>query len=149
MRKKIDAVDSKIIQLLRKDGRMPNTEIAKKTDVSEATVRNRLQRLIKDGIIDIFAVGDPEKLGFVISGNVMISIKGPMAKDVEKELQEINELWFISHTTGFADFNVEFHVKNQNDLDTLLNRINNIDGVVQTYTSIVRRYIRDSYVWWA
>ena len=58
-KKAIDAVDCQMIRLLQKDGRISNTEIAKRIGVSEATVRIRLNRLIKEEIIQIVAVSNP------------------------------------------------------------------------------------------
>ena len=59
----IDGVDCAIIQLLQKDGRITNIEIARKLKVSEATVRARMKRLIDDEIIQIVAVSDPRNWG--------------------------------------------------------------------------------------
>ena len=68
----IDRVDCEIIRLLQKDGRIANTDIAKKVGISEATVRSRLDRLVKENYIQIVAVSNPMKLGFKIVGNIRI-----------------------------------------------------------------------------
>ena len=54
---KLDELDSKIIHLLKQDGRMPNTDIAKKLKISEATIRKRLRKLIGHDIIKVQDVG--------------------------------------------------------------------------------------------
>ena len=77
MTEMIDAIDSKIINLLQKDGRIPSTKIARGLGISEATVRNRIQRLIQEGIIQVVAVGNPFKLGFGIVGTIKINIDDP------------------------------------------------------------------------
>ncbi|MGD8392813.1 MAG: winged helix-turn-helix transcriptional regulator, partial [Desulfobacterales bacterium] len=59
-----DQIDCRMIELLQKDGRIPNTDIAKEIGISEATVRSRLNRLIEEGYIQIVAVSNPIKLGF-------------------------------------------------------------------------------------
>ena len=82
MTRAIDKIDSKIICLLQKDGRMANTEIAKRVGITEATVRNRINRLIEDDIIQIVAVSDPFKLGFEIAGNIKITIRFEKADHV-------------------------------------------------------------------
>jgi Lrp/AsnC family transcriptional regulator, regulator for asnA, asnC and gidA len=148
MLKKLDTVDAKIIELLKDDGRMPNTEIAKLSGVSEATVRNRLQRLTKNGTISIVAVGDPKKLGFNISANIIIRSQSTKIESITRQLEQIPEIWYLANMTGFADFNLEINVHTLEDLDTLLEKINSIDGVDQTYTSVIRKYIRDQYIWW-
>ena len=68
----LDAIDSEIISLLQKDGRATNIHIAKTIGISEATVRNRLQRLIDERIVQIVAVCDPFRIGFGIVGNIDI-----------------------------------------------------------------------------
>ena len=73
-RKIPDAVDCLMIELLQKDGRISNTDIAKRIGISEATVRTRLNRLIKEKFIQIVAVSDPIKLGFEIVGNIRIHV---------------------------------------------------------------------------
>jgi len=61
---KIDTVDSQMIQLLQKDGRISNTAIAKKIGIAESTVRTRLKRLMDENIIQIVAMSNPFDLGF-------------------------------------------------------------------------------------
>jgi len=60
----IDTVDSQMIQLLQKDGRISNIAIAKKIGIAESTVRTRLKRLIDENIIQIVAMSNPFDLGF-------------------------------------------------------------------------------------
>ena len=59
----LDQLDCQMIELLQKDGRISNTEIAKKIGMSEATVRTRLNRLIQEEFIQIVAVSNPIKAG--------------------------------------------------------------------------------------
>ena len=58
-RKIPDQIDCRMIELLQKDGRISNTDIAKKIGISEATVRTRLNRLIEEEYIQIVAVSNP------------------------------------------------------------------------------------------
>jgi Lrp/AsnC family transcriptional regulator for asnA, asnC and gidA len=73
-KKMLDQIDCQMIELLQKDGRIPNTEIAKKLGMSEATVRSRLNRLIEEEYIQIVAVSNPIKLGFKIVGILRIKV---------------------------------------------------------------------------
>ena len=74
-KKSLDAIDCQMIELLQKDGRISNTDIAKEIGLSEATVRTRLNRLIQDEVIQIVAVSNPIKLGFKIVGNIRIQFE--------------------------------------------------------------------------
>ena len=70
----LDQIDCQMIELLQKDGRIPNTEIAKRLGVSEATVRSRLNRLIEEEYIQIEAVSNPIKLVYKILGVLRIKV---------------------------------------------------------------------------
>jgi len=113
MKVKIDQTDCKIIELLQQDGRMPNTMIAKKLGISEATVRSRLNRLTKEEYIQIVAVSNPLKLG-----------------------------------TGSSEIYAEFNAKSIDDLnDFVSQKVNKIDGLLKTETSLVLKYIKRRYDW--
>lgn len=144
----IDAIDSKIICLLQKDGRMPNTEVAKKVGITEATVRNRLQRLLKNEVFQIVAVCDPFKIGFQIMGNIKINIQAEKSEHVIRELEKHQELWYIALVSGNSDLDVEFLVESLQHLKVLLHdKINKIDGVNRTETSFLLEHVKHTYEW--
>ena len=90
-KKTIDHIDCRMIELLQKDGRIPNTDIAKEIGISEATVRTRLNRLIEEGYIQIVAVSNPIKLGFKIVGVLRIKVDINKIESVTKELSKLNQ----------------------------------------------------------
>ena len=147
MEKTIDRIDAKIIGLLQKNGRMPNTEIAKLTGISETTVRYRLQRLINEEYIQIVAVGNPFKLGFSMAGTIQIKIDIKKTELVVQALKTLDDLWYIARTMGFSDFETEYYVKSIEQLRQLIDTINAIDGVLHTETSMVLEYIKERYDW--
>ncbi len=93
-------LDCQMIELLQEDGRISNTDIAKKIGMSEATVRTRLNRLIQEEFIQIVAVSNPIKLGFKIVGNIRIHIEIKKMDRIIKELKKLKPLWFVVQTTG-------------------------------------------------
>ena len=147
-KKKIDIVDCKMIKLLQKDGRISNTEIAKKIGISEGTVRTRLNRLIKEEYIQIVAVSNPMKLGFNIVGGIRIHVETHKMEHVIRELKKLKELWFLVHTTDGTSIDSEFIVKSLDELNhLLLEKINHIEGIIRLETSIFMKYIRRNYDW--
>jgi len=147
-KKALDAVDCQMIQLLQKDGRIPNTEIAKNMGISEATVRTRLNRLIDEEYIQIVAVSDPIKLGFDIVGNIRIHVEIKKMDKIIKELRKLKPLWFIVQTTGGTGIDTEFVVKSLDELNELIfENINKIDGIIKTETSLFLKYIKRQYDW--
>ena len=145
-KKSIDHLDAKMIALLQKDGRLSNIEIGKTVGISEATVRNRLKRLIDEGYIQIVAVGNPFKLGFEVTGDLYIHAEMKKIDDVIRDLKKLNELWYIVMTTGETNINAEFIVKSREDLNNLIfNKISKIDGVIRTEVSIIMKYEKRCY----
>jgi len=69
-----DDVDERILALLRDDGRLSNREVARRLDISEGTVRQRLKKLEDAHAIRIGAVVDPVKLGIGVGASVMVTI---------------------------------------------------------------------------
>ncbi len=147
MRDNIDETDSKIIHFLKKNGRMPNTELAKKLKISETAIRKRLKRLFDNEIIQVVAVVNHRKIGYEIEGNIKIKIDTKKTEQVIRELEVIDNLWYIAHLTGAADFDVEFSVKSQGDLKGLLANINNIDGVINVEPSFRLQLVKNRYDW--
>ena len=145
---KIDQVDFKIISLLQKDGRLSNTTIAKKLGISEATVRTRLNQLLNESFIQIVAVSNPIKLGFEIAGIISIAVDSRKLDSVMKELKKLEPVWYVVKTTGSTDIYTEFVLKSMDELNDLLyNKINKIDGVIRTETSLILEFIKRRYDW--
>ena len=145
---RIDRIDCEIIKLLQVDGRIANTEIAKRIGISEATVRMRMNRLIRDEIIQIVAVSNPLKLGFGMIGSIRIHVDIKKMNHIIEELKQLKPLWFIVMSTGGTGIDTEFVVKSLEDLnDLIFEKINRIDGVLKTETSMFLRYIKRQYDW--
>jgi Lrp/AsnC family transcriptional regulator for asnA, asnC and gidA len=149
LRKKVlDQVDCQMIELLQKDGRISNTDLAREIGISEATVRTRLNRLINEEYIQIVAVSNPIKLGFKIVGNIRIHVEIKKMGEIIVELKKLRALWFIVQTTGGTGIDTEFVVKSLDELNELIfEKINKIDGVVRTETTLFLKYLKRHYDW--
>ncbi len=145
MEKRIDATDMKIIRLLQQNGRMSNTDIAKKAGVSETTVRYRMQRLTKEDYIQIVAMVKPVKLGFGIEGSIRIKADIKAIDSVTEKLKNIDSLYFVARSIGNYDFDTEYYVKSTTDLKELIDTINAIDGVLETDVSTILDYVKERY----
>ncbi|MEN1760624.1 MULTISPECIES: Lrp/AsnC family transcriptional regulator [Anoxynatronum] len=144
----LDHVDMKIIRMLQRDGRTPNTDIARELGVSESTVRNRISRLIDNKVMQIVAVADPFKLGLDVAAMIKIHSDIKKVDHVAAELGKINEIWYIALATGRSTFDIEVYVKNIHQLHELLEKkIWPIDGIEQTETSVVLSYLKREYCW--
>ena len=144
----LDAIDSEIISLLQKDGRATNIHIAKTIGISEATVRNRLQRLIDERIVQIVAVCDPFRIGFGIVGNIKINIDAKKVNTILDDLKKLPDVWYIALTTGGSDIDIDFNVKSLDELRVLVyDKINKIDGIMRTETSVIMDFVKRKYDW--
>jgi Lrp/AsnC family transcriptional regulator for asnA, asnC and gidA len=135
-------IDYKIFRLLQKNGRIPNTEIAKILGISEATVRKRLQNLIRDEGIQVIAVVNPSKLQSGIMGNLRVQADKKQLETVAKELSKLDELWYIAQLVGTTDFDAEYYVSSQAEFGRLVDKINKIEGIITIETSLLIRYIK-------
>jgi Lrp/AsnC family transcriptional regulator for asnA, asnC and gidA len=141
--KAIDKIDCQIIEMLQKDGRLPNTVIARDLGISEATVRTRLNRLIQEEYIQIVAVSNPLKLGFNTVGNIRINVDIKKFEVVISKLKKLKACPFIVLTTGNADIYLEFLTNSIDELNELIfEKINKIDGVIRTDTRMILKFIK-------
>lgn len=143
----INDIDYEIIKLLKRNGRTPNTEIAKKLNLSEAAIRKRIKKLLDDEIIQVVAVDNPEKFGFEFRGNIKIKTDIKKNEDVKNELFKIDRICYISRMTGACDFDVDFSVKSQNELQIIIEKINKIDGVYKAEVSIRMQLLKNINDW--
>ncbi len=142
----IDDIDAEIINMLKKNGRTPNTEIANILNRSETAIRKRLKRLLDEEIIQVVAVVNQKKLGYEIEGNIKIKTDIKKTGHVKRELKTIDRVWYLAQITGSFDFDLEFNARSQDDLRTLIEKINLIDGVLQTDVSIRLQLVKNRYV---
>jgi Lrp/AsnC family transcriptional regulator for asnA, asnC and gidA len=145
---KLDRIDRRLIQLLQKDGRMPNNAIAQALGISEFTVRRRMKRLLDNKIIKIVAVADPFNLGFEIAGNLKIKIDLKKTEKVLAQLKKIDALIWVALTTGGTDIDVDFVARSLKEFQVLVfEKISQIDGVLSTEASLMVDLVKDKYDW--
>ena len=146
--KKLDRVDRRLVQLLQKDGRMPNNALARELGISEFTVRRRLKRLLDSSTIKIVAVANPIDLGFEIAGNLKIKIDLKKAQLVLEKLKQIDSLIWVALTTGGTDIDVDFVARSLGEFRQIVfEKISNIDGVQSTEASLMVDLVKDRYDW--
>ena len=121
--------------------------MANQLKVSEAAIRKRLKRLIDEEIIQIVAIVNQNKVGYELEGNIKIKIDIKKSEQVKNELNSLESLWYIAYLTGASDFDIEFSTKSQGELRTLIEKINKIDGVLETSTSIRLQLVKNRYNW--
>jgi Lrp/AsnC family transcriptional regulator for asnA, asnC and gidA len=145
----LDEVDKRIIEQLQQDGRRPYTQIAPAVGLSEAAVRQRVQRLIDSGVMQIVGVTDPKMLGFGRQAMIGLSVEGD-TRTIADALAALDEVVYVVLTAGSLDLLVEVVVEDDEHLLELLNdKIRSIEGVRDTETFMYLRIHKETYAWGA
>ncbi|PZQ91823.1 MAG: AsnC family transcriptional regulator [Leifsonia xyli] len=143
----LDEVSKAIIEQLQEDGRRSYAEIGKAVGLSEAAVRQRVQKLTEAGVMQVVAVTDPMQLGFYRQAMVGIRVTGD-SRAVAEQLAEIPAVDYVVLTAGSFDLLAEVVCENDDDLIELLNqRIRSIAGVQATETFVYLKLQKQLYNW--
>ncbi len=146
---KPDHTDSKIIALLNEDGRIPSAEIARRLgDVSARTVTNRIEALIREGIINIRAVVNPESVGYVVLADVFIETEPGQLRDVAERVAEFPEVSYVACATGDTDVIISVRARNIKELyNFVIEVLGKIPGVRNTQTFLLPVKIKNIATW--
>jgi Lrp/AsnC family transcriptional regulator, regulator for asnA, asnC and gidA len=143
----LDDVSKAIIEQLQQDGRRSYAAIGKVVGLSEAAVRQRVQRLIDGGVMQVVAVTDPLELGFARQAMVGVRVSGPL-EPVADRLAELDEVDYVVITAGSYDLLVEVVAESDERLlEIISGRIRAIDGVVATETFMYLQLRKQTYSW--
>jgi Lrp/AsnC family transcriptional regulator for asnA, asnC and gidA len=144
-----DQTDWQIIKLLNEDGRMSSTEIAERLDdISARTVNNRIRALTKDGIIDIRAVVNPEKVGYAVLADVYIEVEPGLARDVGFQLAQFPEISYVACVVGAVDVSCSVRSRTIPELfDFVEGQVARIEGVRRTQTYLLPYKIKEIDTW--
>jgi Lrp/AsnC family transcriptional regulator for asnA, asnC and gidA len=143
----LDDVSKAIVEQLQTDGRRSYAEIGKAVGLSEAAVRQRVQKLQESGVMQVVAVTDPMQLGFYRQAMIGIRVTGDTTR-VARLLGEIPAVDYVVLTAGSFDILAEVVCENDDDLIELLNqRIRGIEGVQSTETFVYLRLHKQFYNW--
>lgn len=143
----VDDTSRAIIEQLQADGRRAYATIGKAVGLSEAAVRQRVQKLVENGVVQIVAVTDPTQVGFARQAMIAIKVDGDVEL-VASALAAIDEVDYLIVTAGSVDILAEVVATDDEHLLQLLNaRIRTIPGVMSTETFMYLRLAKQIYNW--
>jgi Lrp/AsnC family transcriptional regulator, regulator for asnA, asnC and gidA len=144
----LDDLDKAIIKALQLDGRRPYAQIGRQLRVPEATVRQRAERLIARGIVQVVGVTDPLAMGFQQPAFIGLKIQAASLDEIAERLAELDEVTYVVVTAGRFDLICEV-VCEDNDhlLRVLTEKIARIEGIVTSETMVELRFVKESYRW--
>ena len=133
----MDNVDRAIMAILQEDGRASHVELARRLGVSEGTVRRRVAKLLKGGVIRVVAVAEPERLGYHTSAFIGLQVDPARVEAVATELAALSEAEHVAITTGSFDIFVWVNVESLESLAAFLHgKIGKVRGVHRTETFV-------------
>ena len=142
----LDDVSKAIIEQLQEDGRRPYATIGRAVGLSEAAVRQRVQRLLDAGVMQIVAVTDPLQLGFPRQAMVGIRTSADMEETADR-LAEIPEVDYVVITAGSFDLLAEVVARNDDHLLEILKQIRAVKGVASTEAFMYLKLRKQTYSW--
>lgn len=143
----IDDTSKAIIEQLQQDGRRPYATIGKAVGLSEAAVRQRVQRLQDTGVMQIVAVTDPLQVGFTRSAMLAVHVDGDV-EAVASAIEQLPEVDYLVICAGSFDILAEVVAEDDEHLLTLVNRqIRAIPGVRSTETFVYLKLRKQTYTW--
>jgi Lrp/AsnC family transcriptional regulator for asnA, asnC and gidA len=143
----LDDVSKAIIEQLQQDGRRSYAAIGKVVGLSEAAVRQRVQRLTESGVMQVVAVTDPLQLGFARQAMVGIRCRGEL-EVVAEALGELQEVDYVVITAGSYDLLVEVVAESDDHLLELISlKIRTIPNVESTETFMYLKLQKQTYSW--
>ncbi|MFB9313823.1 Lrp/AsnC family transcriptional regulator [Nocardioides plantarum] len=143
----LDDVAKAIIEQLQHDGRQSYASIGKQVGLSEAAVRQRVQKLVDAGVMQIVAVTDPMQLGFARQAMIGVNVTGAF-EPVADALAALDEVDYVVVTAGRYDLLAEIVCESDDHLlDLISTRIRAIPGVAATETFMYLGLRKQSYSW--
>jgi len=142
----LDDVSKQIIEQLQQDGRRSYAAIGKAVGLSEAAVRQRVQRLVDAGVMQVVAVTDPLMLGF--RRQTMIGVRCVGAIDLVADLlADMAEIDYVVITAGSFDLLVEVVCEDDDQLLEIISRVRTIPSVTSTETFVYLKLRKQTYSW--
>ncbi|MBK7320652.1 MAG: Lrp/AsnC family transcriptional regulator [Anaerolineales bacterium] len=144
-----DKTDIKIVNLLLEDGRMSASEMSRRMgDISERSIRYRVDRMIDDGVIQISAVVSPEALGFTIKADVWLEVESDLIFEVAKKMAAFENVTYVACGIGQNDISIQVVARDTSEIYYFVTEVvRKVTGVRKTTTSIVPIILKDVYQW--
>jgi len=139
----MDEVDKQILRVLEDNGRMSYAELGRRLDLTRVSIRERIVKLQKKGIIEKFTVViNPEKVDKKLSAFFEIDVEPNHLDEVANELAKEERVYSLYLMTGASTLHMHSLLKNQDELeDFLINKIYSQRGITRVKSNIIlKRY---------
>ena len=145
---KIDEIDLQIIKMLNADGRTPYSQIAQKLGVSTGMIRQRYQRLVQDGVLQVVAVTNPLLMGFTTMAQIGVKVDVGRLQEIADQIASFDEVIYLVLVTGSYDLHIEIVCRDKTHLlDFLTNKLHTVEGIKDSETFICMKIAKEVYTW--
>jgi Lrp/AsnC family transcriptional regulator for asnA, asnC and gidA len=141
----LDDLDLAIIGLLKTDGRISFTEVAKRLNLPEATARYRVQRLLQSKVVKIHATPNPEHLGTPRVMIVQLFVENGKIDAVAAALVAIDEVQFVAVTAGHHNIVIDVCFGTHDELLAFYDKLHQIPGVIRYESQVVMKLLKAEY----
>ena len=131
-----DDIDSRIIGILKADARKPFVEIAKELGISEAAVRRRVKKLVESGAIKKFTI-ELGRLGGASAITLVAVEPGAQIRSIAERVRALDGVDRVYEITGQYDMAIFVGGESITDVNSTIDKIRSMDGVVGTNTVII------------
>jgi len=143
-----DSLDYQIIQALHADARMAASEIARLSGANERTIRKRIDRLVREGVIRMSAILNPLAFGYVTAADIFLEVDASREDEVIKTLMGMPEVTYVAYGQGTNEISLEARFKDNDALREFLRRtLASLEGVTVTRYALVPRILRNIDEW--
>jgi Lrp/AsnC family transcriptional regulator for asnA, asnC and gidA len=144
----LDELDRRIVRLLQRNGRLTNTEVGRALDVTETTIRKRVNRMVDEGLVQVVAVPTTRATGQMTSAIIGVSVVLRELKRVAEELAKRPEVRYCGMSVGRYDVVVEALFTDQEHLLRFVSEeLGGLEGVLSAETSLILGVQKFSFEW--
>jgi Lrp/AsnC family transcriptional regulator for asnA, asnC and gidA len=144
----VDKTDRAIIAALKEDGRTPFSRIADQLGASPGMVRQRVQRLNEQGILQIVAVTNPLKIGYHTMALIGVKADGHRLQEIARRIAAFDEVIYLTICAAAYNLLVEVVCLDNSHLLTFLTeQLYSVDGVREAETFIYLDIVKEIYSW--
>jgi len=146
---RLDQIDRQIVTYLLDDGRMSSAGITRRIGhLSQRSVRYRIDRLIRSGVIQVSAVVNPQALGLNVTGDVILEVAPGQLREVAERLAEFDNVSYVAGSVGDGDLSIQVYARDNQELLRFVDEVvGKVPGVTRTRTVMVPWKIKDVYQW--
>ena len=141
----LDQIDRGIIKLLSIDGRMSFTEMASQLAVTEKTIRLRFKNLIENEVLSVVGIVNPISLGIKAGAIIRIKVQPNKLDNAIEALQAIQEIRYISLTSGNYPLLVQITMQTQEDIKNTILKLNKIECITEMNTIVQLDVFKNSF----